>query len=41
MLAASIAYAAMMEKLRDERGVEVYEDKLPEVHGGERDIFGD
>ncbi|MBX3176957.1 MAG: hypothetical protein KF886_06345 [Candidatus Hydrogenedentes bacterium] len=41
MLAAPIAYAAMMEKLRDERGVEVYEDKLPEVRGGERDIFGD
>ena len=41
LLAAPIAYAAMMEKLRDERGVEVYEDKLPEVRGGERDIFGD
>lgn len=39
MLAGPIAFAAMMEKLRDQHGVEVYEDKLPEVRGGERDIF--
>lgn len=38
-IARPIAYAAMMEQLREEHGVEVYEDQLPEVRGGAEDIF--
>ena len=38
-LAGPIAFAQMMEKLRDDHGVEIYEDKLPEARGGDRDIF--
>jgi hypothetical protein len=34
-----VAFAAMMEKLRDEKGVEIYEDKIPEPRGGNKDIF--
>jgi hypothetical protein len=41
MLAGPIAYAAMMNRLREQHGVEVYEDKLPEVTGGDEDIFSD
>jgi len=41
MLAGPIAYAAMMKKLREEHGVQIFEDKLPEVRGGDNDIFGD
>ncbi|MCF6286962.1 MAG: peptidyl-prolyl cis-trans isomerase [Candidatus Hydrogenedentes bacterium] len=29
-----VAFAAMMEQLRDEHGVEIYEDKLPSPSGG-------
>lgn len=34
-----VAFAAMMEKLREEHGVEIYEDKLREPRGGDRDFF--
>ena len=34
-----IAFAEMMEKLRDEHGVKIFENKLPDVRGGSRDIF--
>lgn len=39
VLARPIAYAAMMEKLREQHGVEIFEDKLPNVRGGSDDIF--
>lgn len=39
MLAGPIAYAAMMKRLREQHGVEVFEDKLPDVRGGDQDLF--
>ena len=41
MLAGPIAYAAMIRKLREQHGVEIFEEKLPEVRGGDRDIFAE
>lgn len=38
-LSGPIAYAEMMERLREEHGVEIYKDKLPETDGGNQDIF--
>lgn len=40
-VAGPVAYAAMMEKLRQQHGVEIYEDKIEEPRGGAADIFAD
>jgi len=40
-VAGPVAFAAMMEKLREEHGVEIYEDKLRDPAGGDVDFFND
>lgn len=39
MLAGPIAFAEMMKILREQHGVQIFEDKLPVVRGGDEDIF--
>ena len=34
-----VAFTEMLNKLRDEKGVEIFEDKIPEPRGGDKDIF--
>ena len=41
LVAAPVAFAAMMEKLREEHGVEIYEDKLRNPTGGDVDFFNE
>lgn len=41
LVAAPVAFAAMMEKLREEHGVEIYEDKLRDPAGGDVDFFNE
>jgi hypothetical protein len=38
-VAVPVAYVAMMEKLREEHGVEIYDDKLKDPDGADKDIF--
>lgn len=34
-----VAFTAMMDKLWEEKGAEIFEDKIPEPRGGDKDIF--
>ncbi len=34
-----VAFVAMMDKLWEEKGAEIFEDKIPEPRGGDKDIF--
>jgi hypothetical protein len=40
-VAGPVAFAAMMEKLREEHGVEIYENKLRDPAGGDVDFFNE
>lgn len=40
-VAGPVAYASMMKMLRQQHGVEIFEDKVEDPRGGSVDIFGD
>jgi hypothetical protein len=38
-VSAPVAFTEMLNKLREEKGVKIFEDKIPEPRGGNKDIF--
>ncbi len=38
-VSAPVAFAEMLNKLWEEKGAEIFEDKIPEPSGGDKDIF--
>ena len=38
-VSAPVAFTEMLKKLREEKGVEIFNEKIPEPRGGDKDIF--
>lgn len=38
-VSAPVAFTEMLKKLREEKGVEIFKEKIPEPRGGDKDIF--